>query len=84
MKCEICEREDESVDENNKLCDRCWYGMRMAPEEWKKELESEGITAERGMGCQPFGDGFICGDPYRKAPHDPAFHAEQKSGEQLK
>ena len=67
MKCKICEIEDEIVNENNPLCDGCWYGMRLDPEEWKKRLNAKGIEIERGIGCNIIpGVGFACGDPYKK------------------
>jgi hypothetical protein len=63
LKCSICDNEVE--DNEGGVCDRCWYGMRMATEQWIASLKEEGIEVERGMGCQSFGSGFICGDPYK-------------------
>ena len=67
MECEICEKEDGEVNENNPLCDFCWYGMRMDPEGWKAELAKQGIEVERSMGCQPIpGVGIVCGNPWKR------------------
>ncbi len=68
-KCNICDRETD-LDLEGDTCDRCWYGMRMDPNGWKKEMVKEGIEIERGMGCVPTESGFICGDPYRKKVDD--------------
>ena len=67
MKCKICDKEDESVDENNSICDGCWYGMRLDPEAWKEQIKAKGIEIERAIGCNVIpGIGFVCGDPYKK------------------
>lgn len=64
MKCEICETELKKID---KLCDSCWYGMRILPEEWKAELKAKGIEIEKDIDCNIIPKiGFICGNPYKK------------------
>ena len=69
MKCSICGNEDETVLREGQLCDPCWYGSRLDPKEWKKQLKKKGIEVERSIGCMPIHGGFICGDPYKRAPN---------------
>ncbi len=61
--CSIC---GDRISNGENECDWCWYGMRMDPKGWKALLRERGIKVVRGMGCMPFGDGYICGNPYRK------------------
>lgn len=66
MKCNICGEELELEHESSGVCDGCWYGMRLRPEDWIKDLKQKGIEVERGMGCQISEGGCICGDPWKK------------------
>jgi len=65
MKCKICGSQDESVTVEDGLCDSCWYGMRMNPEEWEKDLSEKGIKVVKDSGCQIFPGGCICGPLYK-------------------
>jgi len=63
--CPIC---GAKCDSRDRICDGCWYGMRLSPEEWKKDLKSRGIKVVRGLGCGITSFGFVCGDSYKAAP----------------
>lgn len=65
--CTICGQiDEETVSEG--LCDRCWYGQRLDPDAWIKELASEGIEVEKTGGCHVMNQGTVifCTDPYTK------------------
>ena len=47
MKCRICEIEDVTVNDNNPLCDGCWFGMRMCTEERIQDMKAKGMEIER-------------------------------------
>lgn len=68
MKCAICENEDKTVLNEGQICDPYWYGSRLDPKQWKKQLKQKGIEVERSIGCMPIPGGFACGNPYKKVP----------------
>jgi hypothetical protein len=41
----------------------------MCPDEWLAEMKAKGIEIERGLGCQPFAGGIVCGAPYQRKPN---------------
>lgn len=63
--CDICGSTDETVSSG--LCDGCWYGMRMEPEEWAARLKAQGIEVVHQGGCLERGGAIVCRNPYRRA-----------------
>lgn len=66
--CRICGKELDPVEEGSgPTCDGCWYGMRLMPGKWKREMKAKGIQVERTEFPIPLKNGgHISGDPYRK------------------
>lgn len=73
--CEFCGQPVGLEGKGSTTCDRCWYGMRMAPDEWLAELKAEGCTPPIYQGgCietqlfhedgSPAGYGIACRSPY--------------------
>lgn len=47
-RCKFCKREIYTEEERYyKICDKCYYGMRLDPEDWLKWLRSIGEDAVR-------------------------------------
>lgn len=71
--CAICSDVDvENILRPGDLCDGCWYGMRLRPDEWEAEMKERGIEVERTGGCEQFiteagAVGICCSNPYSKA-----------------
>jgi hypothetical protein len=62
MFCRICKEETEYESD---LCDFCWYGMRLNPEEWIASLKERGIEAPEKTGGCNLADGTVfCTNPY--------------------
>lgn len=50
-------------------CDHCWYGMRLAPDEWEAEMKAKGREVHYQRGCLPIeGGGFMCRNPWAPGP----------------
>jgi hypothetical protein len=65
LPCHICGSLDpENIRQQGDVCDGCWYGMRMDPENWEAGLKERGIDVHYQGGCVPFEGGIACRDPY--------------------
>lgn len=73
--CQFCSKPVGLEGKGSTTCDRCWYGMRLAPDEWERELKAEGCTPPIYQGgCievpifdddgEPAGYGIACRSPY--------------------
>lgn len=64
--CKFCGGECEPYETPTEVCvptvcDGCWYGMRLRPEDWELEMSSKGIEVERAYTVFE----GISSDPYR-------------------
>lgn len=72
--CKFCKMELKTAEEiYYNSCDKCYYGMRLDPQDWLKWLREEcGQDAVYRGGCIPTAHGIGCREPYVPADeYDP-------------
>jgi hypothetical protein len=62
--CGLCGEKDVSVAKEGDECDNCYYGMRLTPKEWKRDMKARGIKVKKTGGCIPTPIGIVCLKPY--------------------
>lgn len=70
--CKFCKLEVDPVEcGDSDVCESCWYGMRLEPEEFEARMARLGVQlADGGHGFQAIDDGSIVHlnrDPFRLA-----------------
>lgn len=63
--CEYCGGPEGEEGAGTGVCEGCYYGMRLCPEDWEAEMKKAGREVHYQGGCVPLGDGgFYCRNPY--------------------
>lgn len=80
-KCQFCDGEIDEENQASGVCDGCWYGMRLEPEEWEKRMKKIGRVPRYIGGHVPVMDGDRVVGIGSRSPYAPGLVLVYRSDE---